>query len=183
VTPAETTRLGELPLPKSFKGAMLSPKMPRVRRLSDQLTLTSLVRWGGGDAGDNRRLPLRCGALHGNSAPALVGICHCRDCQKFTGSAFGFLVGVPRDAFEMRGTVKSYNKPADSGRPIVRRFCPECGSSIAEEPGSRPDLVILNGGTLDDPNSLKPAMQIYCDRELSWVQLDCNMQRFPGMPS
>jgi len=49
---------------------------------------------------------------------------------------------------------------AASGRPIVRRLCPECDSSIAEEPGSRPDLVILNGGTLDDPNSLMPAMQI-----------------------
>jgi hypothetical protein len=62
------------------------------------------------------------------------------------------------------------HQPADSGRPIVRRFYPECGSSIAEEPGSRPDPVILNGGTLDDPNSLTPAMQIYCDRELAWVQ-------------
>ena len=126
---------------------------------------------------------MRRGALRGNGCAGIGWVCHCRDCQKFTGSAFGFLVGVPRDAFELRGTVKSYSKPADSGRPIVRRFCPECGSSIAEEPGSRPDLVILNGGTLDDPNSLTPAMQIYCDRELSWVRLDGNMQRFPEMPA
>ena len=111
------------------------------------------------------------------------GVCHCRDCQKFTGSAFGFLVGIPRNAFELRGTVKSYSKPADSGRQIVRRFCSECGSSIAEEPGSRPDLVILNGGTLDDPNSVAAALEIYCDRELSWVRLGGNMQRFPEMPT
>ena len=126
-----------------------------------------------------------CGAVHyaATAAPVLVGVCHCRDCQKFTGSAFGFLVGVPHHAFELRGTVKSYSKPADSGRLIVRRFCLECGSSIAEEPGSRPDLVILNGGTLDDPDSLTPAMQIYCDRELSWIRLDGNMQRFPEMPA
>ena len=115
--------------------------------------------------------------------PKTLRVCHCRDCQKFTGSAFGFLVGVPHHAFELRGTVKSYSKPADSGRLIVRRFCLECGSSIAEEPGSRPDLVILNGGTLDDPDSLTPAMQIYCNRELSWVRLDGNMQRFPEMPA
>src|SRR5262252_10507831 len=89
---------------------------------------------------------------------------------------------VPRNAFELHGTVKSYNKPADSGRPIVRRFCPECGSSIAEEPGSRPDLVILNGGTLDDPDAVTPAMQIYCERELSWVRLGGDMRRFPQMP-
>ena len=77
--------------------------------------------------------------------------------------------------------MKTFTKPADSGRPIVRRFCPECGSSIVEEPGSRPDLVIINGGTLDDPTSVTPGIEIYCDRELSWVQLG-GMQRYPAMP-
>ena len=125
-----------------------------------------------------------CGAVRYSASvePVLVGVCHCRDCQKFTGSAFGILVGVPRVAFELRGPVKTFSKPADSGRPIVRLFCPECGSSIAEEPGSRPELVILNGGTLDDPDAVTPAMQIYCDRELSWVRLGGDMRRFPQMP-
>jgi len=125
-----------------------------------------------------------CGAVRYSASvePVLVGVCHCRDCQKFTGSAFGFLVGVPRAAFALRGAVKTFSKPADSGRPIVRSFCPECGSSIAEEPGSRPELVILNGGTLDDPDAVTPAMQIYCDRELSWVRLGGDMRRFPQMP-
>ena len=124
-----------------------------------------------------------CGAVRytAHADPALVGVCHCRDCQKFTGSAFGFLVGLPRAAFEIEGVLKTFTKPADSSRPIVRRFCPECGSSIVEEPGSRPDLVIINGGKLDDPTSVTPGIEIYCDRELSWVQLG-GMQRYPGMP-
>ena len=102
-----------------------------------------------------------CGAVRytARADPALVGVCHCRDCQKFTGSAFGFLVGLPRAAFEIEGVLKTFTKPADSGRPIVRRFCPECGSSIVEEPGSRPDLVIINGGTLDDPTSVTPGIR------------------------
>ena len=116
-----------------------------------------------------------------NADPALVGVCHCRDCQKFTGSAFGFLVGLPRAAFEIKGVLKTFTKPADSGRPIVRRFCPECGASIVEEPASRPDLVIINGGTLDDPTLVTPGIEIYRDRELSWVRLG-GMQRYPGMP-
>lgn len=124
-----------------------------------------------------------CGAVRytARADPALVGVCHCRDCQKLTGSAFGFLVGLPRAAFEIEGVLKTFTKPADSGRPIVRRFCPECGSSIVEEPGSRPDLVIINGGTLDDPTSVTPGIEIYCNRELSWVQLG-GMHRYPGMP-
>jgi hypothetical protein len=125
-----------------------------------------------------------CGAVRYRTAaePVLVGICHCRDCQKFTGSAFGFIVGLPRAALAISGAVKRFTKPADSGRPIVRQFCPECGSSIAEESAARPDLLIINGGTLDDPNSVTPATEIYCDRALSWVHLGGDMRRFPRSP-
>jgi hypothetical protein len=41
--------------------------------------------------------------------------------------------------------------------------------------------VIINGGTLDDPTSVTPTREIYCDRELPWVRLGC-MQRYPEMP-
>jgi hypothetical protein len=110
-----------------------------------------------------------------------LGVCHCRNCQKFTGSAFGFFVGVPQAALEIQGVLKIFAKPGDSGKLIVRRFCPECGSSVVEEPSGRPDLVIINGGTLDDPTSVTLTREIYCDRELPWVRLG-GMQRFAKMP-
>jgi hypothetical protein len=124
-----------------------------------------------------------CGSVRysGDAEPALVAICHCRDCQKFTGSAFGFLILVPKDALELQGTLKTFSSLADSGKPILRHFCPECGSSVSEEPSIRPGFVLINGGTLDDP-TIKPSMEIYCDRELPWVQLG-DMQRFAEMPS
>lgn len=124
-----------------------------------------------------------CGAVRytASAEPALVGVCHCRDCQKFTGSAFGFFIGVARSAFEIQGVLKTFTKPGDSGNPIVRRFCPECGSSVVEEPPGRPDLAIINAGTLDDPSAVTPTMEIYCDRELPWVRLD-GTQRYPRMP-
>jgi|SRR6516162_3830800 len=94
-----------------------------------------------------------CGAVRytASAEPALVGVCHCRDCQKFTGSAFGFFIGVPRSAFEIQGASKRFTKLGDSGSPIVRRFCPECGSSVVEEPPGRPDLAIINAGTFGRP--------------------------------
>jgi hypothetical protein len=124
---------------------------------------------------------MRCGALHrAHGASADRGVPLPR-LPKFTGSAFGFFVGVPRTAVEIQGELKTFAKPGDSGKPIVRRFCSECGSPIVEEPSGRPDLVIINGGTLDDPTSVTPTREIYCDRELPWVRLG-GMQRYPEMP-
>ena len=125
-----------------------------------------------------------CGAVRydAHAERAFVGVCHCRDCQKFTGSAFGTLVGLPQSALEIHGELKSYSKLGDSGKPIVRLFCPECGSSIAEAPATQPHMLILNAGTLDDPTSVTPNLEIYCDRALPWVHLGGEMRRFPKMP-
>jgi hypothetical protein len=118
-----------------------------------------------------------------DAEPALVAVCHCSDCQKFSGSAFGFLVAVPEAQLEIRGVTKSYAKLGDSGQQIVRRFCPDCGSGISEEAVTQPGLVLLNGGTLDDSSRVTPTIEAYCDREMHWAKLDASMQRFAEMPS
>ncbi len=76
-----------------------------------------------------------CGAVRysGEAEPVFAGVCHCRDCQKFTGSAFGAMVVVPKEALTIDGALKTFTSLGGSGKPILRHFCPECGSSIAEE--------------------------------------------------
>ena len=46
-----------------------------------------------------------CGKVRysANGRPAFVGVCHCTDCQKFTGSAFAIVVGVPKPALTVQG--------------------------------------------------------------------------------
>jgi hypothetical protein len=124
-----------------------------------------------------------CGAVRysGDAEPIFVAVCHCRDCQKHTGSAFAFLIEIPKTALKVQGALKTFTSLADSGRPILRHFCAECGSSIAAEGTIQSGLIILNGGTLDDPNSIMPSMEIYHDRALPWVQLR-GMQLFAEMP-
>ena len=114
-----------------------------------------------------------CGAVRytANAEPEFVGLCHCTDCQKHTGSAFAIMVRLPKTALQLQGTVKTFSKPGDSGNPILRYFCPECGSSIYDEPTARPGKINLNAGTLDDPSLVAPTLEIYCDSALPWVQL------------
>jgi hypothetical protein len=125
-----------------------------------------------------------CGKVRYNASgdPAFVGICHCRDCQKFTGSAFAVVVGVPKPAFSLQGKVTTYSKTGDTGKTIERQFCPECGSSIADEASALAGVVMISSGTLDDPSWVKPAMQIYCDSAQPWVELGGKMQSFAKMP-
>jgi hypothetical protein len=109
-------------------------------------------------------------------------ICHCRDCQKFTGSAFATLVMVPKTAFSLTGAVRTFVGTGGSGKPIERHFCPQCGSSLAEEPGTRPGMVILGVGTFDDPAAVRPAREIFCDDALPFVEITGELQRFAKRP-
>jgi len=92
-----------------------------------------------------------CGAVRYTAEfdPTSATVCHCRDCQKFTGSAFAALVRATKEAVTIEGTLKTFSSIGGSGNPILRHFCPECGSSIAEEPGTRPGIIILNVGAGD----------------------------------
>ncbi len=125
-----------------------------------------------------------CGKVRYSASgdPAFVGVCHCKDCQKFTGSAFATIVGVPKSALSIQGRLSTFSKAGDSGKAIERKFCPECGSSVIDEVAAMPDIAMLGTGTLDDSSWVKPAMQIYCDSAQPWVHLQGEMKSFPKMP-
>src|SRR5438309_11093653 len=125
-----------------------------------------------------------CGAVAytAEAEATTVTVCHCRDCQKFTGSAFAALMVVPKEALTLSGTLKTFTSTGGSGKPILRHFCPECGSSIAEEPGTRPGMVILNVGTFDDPTVAKAGREIFRDDALPWVEVHGEIPRFAKRP-
>jgi hypothetical protein len=125
-----------------------------------------------------------CGAVRYRSEaqPLFSGVCHCRDCQKFTGSAFGVMVGVPKTSVIFDGNISSFSSIGGSGKPIIRFFCPKCGSSIAEETSRLPDQIVLNVGTLDDPHQMKPVVEIFRDDALAWVQVNGVERRFGKVP-
>jgi hypothetical protein len=125
-----------------------------------------------------------CGQVRysAEAEPAFVGVCHCRNCQKQTGTAFSIVVAIPKPALSVQGALKDYADRGDSGKAVTRRFCPQCGSPIVSEVEAMPDLTIIKAGTLDDTSRLKPTMEIFCDSAQPWVQLGGDGKRFPRMP-
>ncbi len=56
--------------------------------------------------------------------------------------------------------VRDFSLTADSGNLMHRRFCPECGTHPFSAAETRPQLVFVRAGTLDDPEVARPAMSI-----------------------
>ena len=125
-----------------------------------------------------------CGKIRyrSDAEPAFVGLCHCHDCQKFTGSAFAAVIGLPKTALMLTGTLKGFTKLGESGKPITRLFCPECGASVMDEADAAPGIVMIAAGTLDDSSWVRPTTAIYCASAQPWVQLSGEMKSFERAP-
>lgn len=125
-----------------------------------------------------------CGKVRytANAEPAFAAVCHCADCQRFTGSAFSTVIAVPASAVKVTGTLKAFSKTGDSGKLIHRRFCPDCGSGILDEADALPGIAMLNAGSLDDRSGVKPQSEIYCDSAQPWVRLGGELRRFAKAP-
>jgi hypothetical protein len=110
-----------------------------------------------------------CGAVRytAEADPTTATVCHCRDCQKFTGSAFAALARVPKEALTVEGTLKTFRSIGGSANPILRHFCPEW-----------PDTIVLNVGTFDDPTVVKPGREIFRADALPWVEVHGEIPRF-----
>lgn len=104
--------------------------------------------------------------------PSQVIICHCTDCQRNSGTAYGTVVGVVDQDFELlTGTLKTFNKVADSGNIRALAFCPECGTRIhASTVGEGNPFIGLRTGTIDQRRMLTPTMQAWSGSALDWVQ-------------
>jgi hypothetical protein len=85
-----------------------------------------------------------CGAVRYESTgePGFALLCHCRDCQRQSGSAFAAGWRVPAAGFRVtQGEPKLYLRAADSGNEITRAFCPDCGTMLFLRVSARPDLA------------------------------------------
>ena len=114
--------------------------------------------------------------------PALSGLCHCRNCQRYTGSAFEPVMAFPAATVSIQGELRTYEDKGDSGKPVYRRFCPNCGSGIMAGAEALPGLAIVLVGGFDEPSVFTPTMEIYCSSAQPWVHAGGERKQFQKMP-
>lgn len=125
----------------------------------------SVAGFSGGCACGNVRFRLR-------TPPMFVHCCHCRDCQRQTGSAFvlNALIETSRITL-MSGEPEPVPVPTNSGRPHDIYRCPGCRTALWSDYGRRPGLRFVRVGTLDEPAALPPDVHIFTRSKLPWVAL------------
>ncbi|MGH7818888.1 MAG: GFA family protein [Candidatus Binatia bacterium] len=134
---------------------------------------------------DLREGGCQCGAVRYrvDGTPIAIGICHCSECQCQSGSAFGMSYIVRKERFQLlRGVLKTFTRTADSGRPVVGAFCPDCGTRIYNEPRYMGGVLTLKPGTLDDTSFLQPTVEVWAARKHPWVGLPAGLRSFERQP-
>lgn len=116
---------------------------------------------------------------------AICQICHCRFCQRRTGSAFGTVAYFDEQKVTfLQGELKEYEHHSDeTGRWLRMQFCPHCGTTVSHTVQIRPGLRAIAVGTLDDPEWPQIQRHIWVQSKRSWVAVPSNMVAFPqGAP-
>jgi hypothetical protein len=124
-----------------------------------------------------------CGAVRYRlaSAPMFVHCCHCRDCQRQTGSAFVLNALIETARVEiLGGELRRSEMPTDSGRPHGIYRCAACGTAVWSEYGGVEKLRFVRVGTLDDPTACKPDVHIYTRSKQPWLALPAGVPAFEG---
>jgi hypothetical protein len=115
-----------------------------------------------------------CGAVRYRlgSTPMFVHCCHCRDCQRQTGSAFVINALIETDRITLlSGEPEPVAVPTASGRPHAIYRCSACRTALWSDYGGRPALRFVRVGTLDDAAALAPDVHIFTRSKLPWVRL------------
>ena len=114
-----------------------------------------------------------------NDRPMFVHCCHCRDCQRQTGSAFVLNAIIETDRLEIVcGEPGPAAVPTSSGRPHDIYRCRTCRTALWSDYGRRPNLRFVRIGTLDDASALPPDVHIFTRSKLPWVVLPPSVPAF-----
>ena len=111
--------------------------------------------------------------------PLFVHCCHCRWCQRETGTAFALNAMIESDRLTvLSGTPDRVLTPSNSGKGQTIVRCPQCRIAVwSHYAGAGMLLGFVRVGTLDDPDLLPPDIHIFTSSKQPWVVLP------PGTPA
>ena len=111
-----------------------------------------------------------CGSVRFEIKPPLAGFryCHCRRCQKASGSAHAANAFVPQSQFSWlagEALIRHFDLPG--AKRFAVSFCSRCGSRVPHKIRERDDYLVP-AGLLDNDPGMRPENSIFWDSKAPW---------------
>ena len=124
-----------------------------------------------------------CGAIQYEllGKPAFVFMCHCRDCQRATGSTYAPNAWFPLASVNfVKGTLKSHVVIGGSGKSVYHQFCESCGSPVGMRSDGYPDFRAVRVASMDSPSLLEPIADVWTGSKIGWDPLHPSAPKYEG---
>jgi hypothetical protein len=125
-----------------------------------------------------------CGAVHYTitGEPIRTGQCHCKDCQRASGTGHMSLAFFKESDLHISGQTAEFAVTADSGNTNTRVFCPKCGGRLFGRNSARPGVMAVAVGSVDDNAWFKPQAIVYHKARPAWDLMASDVPTFDEMP-
>jgi len=126
-----------------------------------------------------------CGAVRyeASGEPLFALHCHCRDCQRASGTGHVPVMRMPKSRFKVTGKTKSYAVIGSGRLRAIRHFCAVCGSLLFGTPEAAPQAVTIYVGSLDDMSVFKPEFVQFTRDPPPWDRIATPLPEFDTAPS
>ncbi len=130
-----------------------------------------------------RRIMIKGSCLCGSIRYEVTGAvdrllhCHCSQCRKAHGAAFGSYGRVNASAFRFTSG-EEYLAGFASSEGVKRIFCKRCGTRLQFVRDSNPQTIWLAAGTLDDDPVVRPSCHIFVDSKAPWFHITDDLPQF-----
>ena len=108
--------------------------------------------------------------------------CHCKDCQKSTGSGKATIVLVPSSVLIIEGELKFYTVTGKDGSHVSRGFCPNCGSQLISFLEEMKEVKFIKAGSLNDSSWVKINSSFWSSTARDWSPVDENLINYSHNP-
>jgi hypothetical protein len=109
-------------------------------------------------------------------APFHSTICHCVDCRRCAAAPLVAWFSVKRSEFRVtRGTLARFA----SSKPVLRTFCPDCGTPLTYQHDDFPDEIDVTTCSLDAPNAVAPNDHTWASQRLPWLPISDGLPQYP----
>jgi len=118
-----------------------------------------------------------CGAIRyqAQGKPRKTTNCHCRHCQRSSGSPFITWIKFHPDNFKIVSGVPSQY---ESRPPVIRQFCGLCGSQLTYQHADEPEEIHVTACSLDNVEVIKLEDHIWCVRMVPWLRINDGLRQY-----